>query len=83
MIVFGIHCNFFTVLPIRLKTCRSNVFLQDKMRAPKKSSACRTRDFSRPAENFVWKYAFSILVLSTNKKYSSFLKKVFINMLES
>ena len=26
MIVFGIHCNFFTVLPIQLKTCRSNAF---------------------------------------------------------
>ena len=27
MIVFGIHCNLFIVLPIRLKTCRSNDFL--------------------------------------------------------
>ena len=27
MIAFGIHCNFFIVLPIRLKTCRSNDFL--------------------------------------------------------
>ena len=27
MIVFGIHCNFFIVLPIRLETCRSNIFL--------------------------------------------------------
>ena len=27
MIVFGIRCNFFIVLPIRLKTCRSNIFL--------------------------------------------------------
>ena len=27
MIVFQIHCNFFIVLPIRLKTYRSNVFL--------------------------------------------------------
>ena len=26
MIVFGIHCNFLIVLPIQLKTCRSNVF---------------------------------------------------------
>ena len=24
--VFGSYCNFFIVLPIRLKTCRSNVF---------------------------------------------------------
>ena len=26
MIVFGIDCNFFIVLSIRLKNCRSNVF---------------------------------------------------------
>ena len=26
IIVFGIHCNFFIVLPARLKTCRSNIF---------------------------------------------------------
>ena len=39
MIVYGIHCNFFIVLPIRLKTCRSNGFLQGKMSAPKKSGA--------------------------------------------
>ena len=26
MIVFRIHCNFFIVLPIRLKACRSNGF---------------------------------------------------------
>ena len=26
MIVFGTDCNFFTVLPIQLKTCRFNVF---------------------------------------------------------
>ena len=27
MIIFRIHCNFFIVLPIRLKTCNPNVFL--------------------------------------------------------
>ena len=27
MMVFGIRCNFFVDLPIRLKTCRSNIFL--------------------------------------------------------
>ena len=26
MIVFRVHCNFFIVLPIRLKACRSNGF---------------------------------------------------------
>ena len=30
MIVFGIYCNFFIVLPIRLKTCRSNAFFSFK-----------------------------------------------------
>ena len=37
MIVFGIHCNFFIFLPIRLKTCRSNnlLFLQGKMKKRK------------------------------------------------
>ena len=27
MIAFGIHCNFFIVLPIQLKPCRCNGFL--------------------------------------------------------
>ena len=27
MIAFRIHCNFFIVSPIQLKTCRSNGFL--------------------------------------------------------
>ena len=38
MIVFGIHCNFFILLPIWLKTYRSNVFLfftRQNMRARK------------------------------------------------
>ena len=61
MIVFGIHWNFFIVLPIRLKTCRSNgVFLQGRMCAPEfrarfrgftRSNAPdrhRTRNLSRP-----------------------------------
>ena len=30
MIVFGIHCNFFIVLPIPLKTCKYNGFLFSK-----------------------------------------------------
>ena len=35
MIVLGIHCNFFIVLPTWLKTCRSNAFFfftRQKMR---------------------------------------------------
>ena len=42
--VFGIHCNFFIVLSIRLKTCRSNVFFLF-YKAPK--SRTRLRDFTR------------------------------------
>ena len=41
MIVFGIDCNFFIVLPVRLKTCNLMVccFLQSKMCDPEKSGA--------------------------------------------
>ena len=38
MTVFGIHCNFSNDLPIRLKTCRSNVsffFARQNVRAQK------------------------------------------------
>ena len=41
MVVFRIHSNFFIVLPIRLKTCRSNgifVFLQGKLCSPESVS---------------------------------------------
>ena len=46
MIVFRIYCNFFIVLPIRLKTCRSDGFfrfLQGKICAPEKSGAALQR----------------------------------------
>ena len=60
--VFGILFNFFIVLPILLKTCRTDglLLLQDKMCAPEKSSASqsfcalmasdrhRARNLSRP-----------------------------------
>ena len=48
MIVFGIHCNFCIVLPIQLKTCRSNGILfytRQNVRARKigrVSKACDT-----------------------------------------
>ena len=38
MIVFGIHSNFFIVLPIQLKTSVFSI-LQGKMCAPEKSGA--------------------------------------------
>ena len=44
MTVFGIHCNFFIVLPIRLKTCRciSLLFFTKQ----------NTRDFSGTSQRF-------------------------------
>ena len=40
MIVFGIYQNLFIVLPIRLKTCRSNGFLlKGKIGASEKSAS--------------------------------------------
>ena len=33
MIVLEIHLNYFIVLPIRLKTCRFNVFTKQNVRA--------------------------------------------------
>ena len=49
MIVFGIHCNFLIVLPIRLKTYRSNVlfFLQGKICAPKNQAHNLSRSGKR------------------------------------
>ena len=47
--VFGIHCNFFIVLTIWLKTCRSNVFFflrRQNMRARKIG---KKRGFARPS----------------------------------
>ena len=37
MIVFEIHCNFFIVLPIRLKTCRSKEFFKIFYKANKRA----------------------------------------------
>ena len=47
--VFGVHCNFFIVLPIRLKICRSIEFSlsQDKMCPSEKSGALK--DFTCPS----------------------------------
>ena len=50
MIVFGIHCNFFIVLPIRLKPCRSNGFLcftMQNVRARKLSTSQRFSELDR------------------------------------
>ena len=60
MIVFGIHCNFFIVLSIRLKICGSNdFFARQNVRAQKIGRVSEVlgsrarpigigRDFSRP-----------------------------------
>ena len=62
--VFGIHCNFFIVLTIWLKTCRSNVFFffrRENMRAwkiKKKRFCVRAHPWagslSRPDVTTVW-----------------------------
>ena len=52
MIVFGIHCNFFIVQPIRLKTSRSNRFLLftwQIVHAPEHTREVRARNLSKPA----------------------------------
>ena len=48
MIVFGIQFNFFIVLPIPLKTCRSNVFFY-KAKCARPKNRARLRDFPRPS----------------------------------
>ena len=48
MIVFGIHCNFFIVLPKRLKTCRlMDFFKKEKFARPK--NRVRLKGFARPS----------------------------------
>ena len=49
MIVFGIHCNFLIVLPIRLKTCRSNVFSLYKAKCARLKN--RARLYQHQASN--------------------------------
>ena len=70
MIVFGIYCNFLIVLPIRLETCKSNIFLlftRQKLRAQRighVSEVLRTstpvrhraRNLSRPEKINFHKY---------------------------
>ena len=59
MIVFGIHCNFFNVLPIWLKTYRSNGFFlfnkancaRPKNRARLRGSACPSAPNGHQASN--------------------------------
>ena len=50
MIVFEIHCTFFIALPIRLKTCRCNVFplLYKEKSVNPKNRACLS-GFARPS----------------------------------
>ena len=49
MIVFGIHCNFFIVLPIRLKTCSFNGFFNFyKAKCACQKNQAGLRGFARP-----------------------------------
>ena len=48
MIMFGIHCNVFIDLPIRLKTCRTNGFLFfNKAKRAHPQNGARLRGFAR------------------------------------
>ena len=47
MIVFGIHCTFFNVLPNRLKTCRFVFFY--KAKCARTNNRARLRDFAHPS----------------------------------
>ena len=50
MIVFGIHCNFFFVLPNRPKTCRSNgFFLFYKAKCARPKNWALLRGFACPS----------------------------------
>ena len=49
IIVFVIHCNFFIVLPIRLKTCGSNVFSFYKAKCARPKNQGHLRGCVRPS----------------------------------
>ena len=75
--IFGTHCNFFIVLPIRLKTCISNGFFflkKGKMCTPKKwagpSGFAPERNTSASGEQFAQNQKFG----STNKNGTVYLK---------
>ena len=94
IIVFGIHCNFFIVLPARLKTCRSNIFFvfqQGKkflarLRGFVHLSAPdwpRARNLCRPALMLnVWKQIF-LKVKSGFQFEAGFLEVFFLSMKKS
>ena len=66
--VFGIHCNFYIVLPVRLEICRSAFFFvpRQKVCAP---DLHRARNLSRPGyvglENSVLRF-LSLEILYVN-----------------
>ena len=51
MIVFGIQCTFFIVLPIRLKKCRYNTFFFYKARGVRPNKRACLRGFAHRARN--------------------------------
>ena len=77
MIVFGIHCNFFIVLCIQLKTCRSNVFFfstRQHVRAWKiwrVSEVLRAR--STPGAQFVCVCIFACVWMRPKWKWDVFV----------
>ena len=54
MIIFGIHCNFFIVLPIRLKICRSNGFFYKTECVHQKTWTCLIGFVSRARPIGIW-----------------------------
>ena len=73
MIVFGIHHNFFIVLPIRQKICRCNGFLfQGEMFAPK--NRVRPRNFAR------LHYVCNLVEITNEVVYLSFLNTDKLNI---
>ena len=72
MTVSGIHCNFFIFSPIRLKTCRSNVFfffIRQNVSA---------REIGRVAKVFRARWASGAQFVQTCSKYNVIFKELFI-----
>ena len=50
MIIVGVYCNVFIVLPIRVKTCRCNVFsFFTRLKCARPKNRARVRSFARPS----------------------------------
>ena len=75
MIAYGIHCNFFIVLPIRLKTCRSNGFFFYKAKCARPKNGARLRGLARLSA-VDWHQARKLSRPVRNTQYSTQQKTV-------